>query len=94
VKVLFWIIAIFALAAGLVVVARYNEGYVLIVLPPWRVELALNLLVLLLIAAVALLYTAVRLVSRAVMLPSRVREYSHARRRERARWALALAHES
>jgi HemY protein len=94
VKVLFWIIAIFALAAGLVVVARYNEGYVLIVLPPWRVELALNLLVLLLIAAVALLYTAVRLVSRAVMLPSRVREYRLARRRERARSALAIALEA
>ena len=48
VKTLFWVIALFALAVGLVVAARYNDGYVLIVLPPYRVEIALNLLLVLL----------------------------------------------
>ena len=42
-KILIWVIALFVLAVGFVVAARYNDGYVLIVLPPYRVEVALNL---------------------------------------------------
>lgn len=87
-KALFWTIAIFALAVGLVVAARYNDGYVLVVLPPYRVEIALNLLLLLLAGAFVLFYSLVRLVTTAVQMPARVREYRLARRRETAQSTL------
>ena len=41
-KTLFWVVALFALAVGLVVAARYNEGYVLVVFPPYRIEVSVN----------------------------------------------------
>jgi HemY protein len=93
-KVLFWIVALFALAVGLVVAARYNEGYVLMVLPPYRVEIALNLLVVLIIAAFVLFYSVVRLVGGAVQMPARVRQYRLARRREKAQESLLTALEA
>ncbi|MGZ5116164.1 MAG: heme biosynthesis HemY N-terminal domain-containing protein [Burkholderiales bacterium] len=90
-KALLWTIAIFALAVGLVVAARYNDGYVLVVLPPYRVEIALNLLLLLLAGAFVLFYSLVRLVTTAVQMPARVREYRLARRRETAQSTLLAA---
>ncbi len=93
-KILFWVVALFALAVGLVVAARYNEGYALVVLPPWRVEIALNLLVILVIAAFILFYSLVRLVGGAVQMPERVRQYRLARQRERAQETLTSALES
>jgi HemY protein len=93
-KVLVWVVALFALAAGLVVAARYNEGYVLVVLPPYRVEIALSLLLILFVAGFLVLYSAVRLVSGAVQVPAKVRQYRLARRRDKAQETLLLALES
>lgn len=93
-KTLFWIIALIALAVGLVVAARYNDGYVLVVLPPYRVEVSLNLLFVLLAAAFIVLYSVIRLVTSAVLIPARVRQYRLARRRENAQSALLAALEA
>ena len=90
-KALFWIIAIFALAAGLVVAARHNAGYALLVLPPYRVELSLNLLFILLSAAFVVAYVLVRTVSGTVRLPARVHAYRLARRQQRAQATLLEA---
>ncbi len=90
-KALAWIVAIFAVAVGLTLLARYNTGYVQLVLPPWRVEFSLNLVLLVLAAAFALVYAAMRAVSATVRLPRRVREYRLARRREMARATLLEA---
>ena len=94
VKTLFWIIGLFALAVGLVVAARYNDGYVLIVLPPYRIEIALNLLLVALAIGFVVLYSVVRLVSSAVQMPARVRQYRVARRREKAHSSLLTALEA
>lgn len=88
VKALVWTILILAVAVGLVLAARYNNGYVLVVLPPYRVEIALNLLLILLGFGFVLLYSVSRLVTAAVQMPARVREYRLERRREQARAAL------
>ena len=93
-KTLFSIIALFALAVGLVIAARYNDGYVLVVLPPYRVEVSLNLLLVLLAIAFIVLYSVARLVTTAVQTPARVREYRLARRREGAQAALVVALEA
>lgn len=90
-KALAWIVAIFAVAVGLTLLARYNTGYVQLVTPPWRVEFSLNLLLLGLALAFAVSYVAVRAVSATVRLPNRVREYRLARRREKARATLLEA---
>ena len=49
-RALLWLLALFALAAALTVASRYSSGYVLIALPPWRLELSFNFLVLLVLA--------------------------------------------
>lgn len=90
-RVLTWIVAIFALAAGLVAAARYNTGYVLLVLPPYRVELSLNLLLVLLFLAFVAGYLLVRMASGTMRLPARVRDYRVARRRQKAHATLLEA---
>ena len=93
-KALFWTVMLFALAVGLVVAARYNDGYVLAVLPPYRVEVSLNLLFVLLAAGFVVLYSVIRLVTTAVLLPARVRDFRLARRRDHGRAALLEALEA
>ena len=53
---LFWLLLILALATGVSLLAGNNEGYVLIVRPPYRLELSLNLLLILIVLAFALLH--------------------------------------
>ena len=93
-KTLFWVIALCALAVGLVVAARYNDGYALIVLPPYRIEIALNLLLVLLAIGFVMVYSLARLVSGAVQMPARVREYRLSRRRDKAHSCLTTALEA
>lgn len=90
-RVLFWVLAIFALAAGLVVAARYNTGYALLVLPPYRIELSLNLLAILVLGSAIAAYLVIRVVAATVDLPSRVRRYRAERRRSRELGALLEA---
>lgn len=93
-RTLFWFIALFALAVGLVIAARYNDGYALIVLPPYRVEIALNLLLVLLAGIFVVLYSVSRIVTSAVRMPARVLQYRLARRREKAQSSLIAALEA
>jgi HemY protein len=78
---LIWFLGLLALAVGLALAARYNEGYVLLVLPPWRVELSLNLLIVLLLACFAVVYLMLRAVINVRRLPEAAREF-HRRRIE------------
>ena len=48
-KGLLWVLALFALAVGISLAAHVNDGYVLLVLPPYRAEISLNLAILLLL---------------------------------------------
>lgn len=88
---LLWIVAIVALAAAVTFAARHNEGYLLLVLPPYRVEFSLNFLAVALVLAFAAGYAAVRFMSATMRLPHEVRQYRLARRRDKARAALAEA---
>ena len=87
-RTLIWLIGIFAIAVGVAMVAGLNDGYVLLVMPPWRVQLSLNLLVVILVAGSALGYALMRLISRTLQLPTRVAQWRERRRRERAGRAL------
>lgn len=82
-RAIIWLIGIFALAAGVAMLAGNNDGYVLVVFPPWRVQLSLNLLIIALIAAFLLSYLLLRLLSGTLGLPSRVSQWRSRRRREK-----------
>jgi HemY protein len=88
VKVAFWLLALFFFAVAVTLGARYNSGYVLVVSPPYRIELSLNLLVAVLLALLFIAYFAVRLVVIASRLPAEVRDFRVRQRREKAHAAM------
>ena len=91
-KTLLWVIAAIAVAVGLVAAAvRSSAGYVQIVLPPYRIELSLVLMLVLLIAVFALVHVATRLISAMVAMPRAVSDYREARRQRQAHAALSEA---
>ena len=61
-RTLFRLLVLAVLAVGLAIAARYNEGYVLLVMPPWRAELSLNFFLLLAVLGFTLGYFFVRMV--------------------------------
>lgn len=87
-RALFWLLMLAALAVGLALAARYNEGYVLLVLPPWRAEVSLNLFLLALLAGFFVIYLLARVVSHTLALPQAVADFRRRRQEEKA--ALAL----
>jgi len=84
VKGLFWLLALFALAVGLSMAMRFNDAYVLIVLPPWRAEVSLNLALAVLFGGFVLLYGALRGIALTLSLPGRVRAYRETQRKAKA----------
>ncbi len=90
-RALFWLLALFALAVGVSLAFGYNEGYVLVVLPPWRVELSLNLFIVLLAGGFLFLHLVLRLIAHTLRLPQAVRAFRERRRREKAGRALREA---
>jgi HemY protein len=88
---LFWLLAVFAAAVALVILGRIDAGYVLLIYPPYRIEVSLLLFAIALVAAFVALYAALRLLGHAVSLPRYVRGFRARRRRERAHAALAGA---
>lgn len=88
---LFWVILLAALAVGISLAARYNAGYVLVVVHPYRVELSLNLMLAILLLIIVATYLLVRVVVRALGLPSEVREFREQRRQAQAQRDLFAA---
>jgi len=85
---LIWFLVVAAFAVGLALLARVKEGYLLIVMPPWRVELSLALATMIIVAAFALIYSITRLVMHTVRLPSYVAAFRRRQRLTRAHAAL------
>jgi HemY protein len=90
-RALFWVLLLAALAVGITLAARYNAGYVLLVLHPYRIELSLNFLIALLLLGFAALYALVRVVAHTVRLPNQVRQFRERRRLARAADSLFAA---
>ena len=83
-KGLFWLVALFALAVAVALGAQLNDGYVLLVFPPWRAEVSLNLFGLALLLLFVAMYGIARSVSLTLALPKRAAEYRERQQRERA----------
>ena len=72
-----------AVAVAIALFAKVNAGYVLIVAPPYRMELSLNAFILLAIVAFLAVYLLLRFASRLSRLPREVREHRRAQHLER-----------
>lgn len=81
-RLLIWIVLLFALAVTLSLVAEVNSGLVMFVIPPYRVDVSLNAFILLLVGIFPLMYGLLRLLFIGLSLPDRVRAYREARRRQ------------
>lgn len=71
----FWLLALFALAVALTLVARVDQGYVVVVYPPWRMELSFMLALALLAGLIVLAYAVLRLGQAALRLPDDMRDW-------------------
>ncbi|MDX5363332.1 MAG: heme biosynthesis protein HemY [Pseudazoarcus pumilus] len=87
-RALIWILAIFAIAAGVAMLAGANEGYVLIVSPPWRAQVSLNLVIVVLLLSFFVSYALIRVLRKTLGLPGRVAHYRARRREQKASTAL------
>ncbi len=86
-----WVLAVFALAVGLSLAAHLNDGYAILVFPPYRAELSLNLAILLGLAGFTLGYLLLRLVAHTLRLPMYVRAFRVRRRGEKGQAAMLAA---
>lgn len=89
-KYLFWLLLLFAAAVALAT-AAHNSAYMLLVYPPYRVELSLTLFVVLYILTFIIGYALVRLTLAAIQLPAYVRNYRLERTRNKTRELLDAA---
>jgi HemY protein len=90
-----WFLAIFAAAVGVALFASQSDGTVTLFWPPHRVDISLNLVLLLLLAAFVLLHFALRAVAALLELPTRAKAW-RATQRERVMHAElndAIAHQ-
>ena len=81
-RLLLWLVALMAAAIGIAVTARFNPGNVVFFYPPHRIDLSLNLFVVLAFLLFLVLYGLVRAVRATLGMPERVAQYRY-RKRER-----------
>jgi len=82
------LVALFAVAIGLAVLARYNPGNVVLFFPPYRIDLSLNFFVILLLLLFIILYVVIRAIRVTQKLPARVIGYRRHKRETTANNAL------
>ena len=87
-RLLIWLLFILGVAVALSLLVGSNDGYVLLVQPPYRIELSLNLMVIMLVVGFTVLYGAVRLVQYTLRLPDNVRRFKQNRRQKKANASL------
>lgn len=81
---LLWVLGLFALAVGISLAANVNDGYLLLVVPPYRGEISLNLAIIVLFLVFFLIYALVRAAALSLSLPQKVSEFRERRAREKA----------
>jgi HemY protein len=83
-KYLVWILGLFAAAVALTI-ASHNAAYVLVVYPPYRIELSFILFIILFLLAFVSGYGLVRLALAALRLPTYVRKFRLERTQNKTR---------
>jgi len=81
-RLLLWLVALMAAAIGIAVTARFNPGNVVLFYPPHRIDMSLNLFLILTTILFIFVYGLLRALRATVSMPSRVAAYRQ-RKRER-----------
>ncbi len=81
-RVLLWLVALMAAAIGIAVTARFNPGNVVFFYPPHRIDMSLNLFVVLAVVLFVFVYWLLRALRATVSMPAKVAAYRQ-RKRER-----------
>ncbi|RXZ44394.1 heme biosynthesis HemY N-terminal domain-containing protein [Crenobacter cavernae] len=90
-KFVLWIVGLFALAVLLGLASTVNNGYAILFLPPYRMEVSFNLLIVGVIVLILLTHGALRLIGAAASLPAEVRRFQRQKKLKAARHALREA---
>lgn len=90
-KWLFAFLLLLAIAVAAALAGGFSKGYVLLVYPPYRLEMALSFVIVALSVGFVALYGFLRLAFRTLQLPRQVRDYRLRRARSRARNAMDQA---
>ena len=90
-KWLFAFLFLLAVAVAAALAAGFSKGYVLLVYPPYRLEMALSFVIVALIVGFVALYGFLRLAFHTLQLPRQVHDYRLRRARNRARSAMDQA---
>ena len=83
-----WLFALALFAAAVALAGRYGSGYVVIVVPPWRVELSVMLFAIIIAVAFAATYAILRLAGWVYRLRRVLRAKRKERQRNKSRIAL------
>jgi HemY protein len=83
---LIWLVLLFAAAAAIALVGVFDGGQILLIAPPYRVDISLNLFVVAIVLAFIVIYAVLRAVRNVWKMPQRVAAY-----RARSRLAKANA---
>lgn len=87
-KILFWLLTLFASAIGLAMLARFNPGNVVLFYPPYRIDLSLNFFLFAVLALFVTIYVVIRAIRMTQKLPGRVIAYRRAKRENESNKAL------
>lgn len=77
-----WLVGLFSVAVAIALFAGNNDGVVSLFWPPYRIDLSVNLALLLLTALFVALYVALRTVSLFVSLPHEARRWRRSQREQ------------
>ncbi len=77
-----WVVLVLSAAVGLALLMRFNHGNVALLWPPYRIDVSVNLAVLLLLVSFGLVHLLLIGLAKALDLPARVREYRSRRQRD------------
>jgi HemY protein len=84
-----WLVALFAVAVAVALFAGNNQAAVTLFWPPYRIDLSLNLSLLLLVGLFVLIHLALRALAAVVSLPSQARRW-RAQQKERAMYGALM----
>jgi HemY protein len=87
-RIFLWLLALFAAAISLAVLAHFNHGNVVLFYPPYRVDLSLNLFLVLLGLLFLLIYVVLKAIRITQQMPSRVAAYRREKREREGNRAL------
>lgn len=83
-----WLLVLFALAVAVAMTSNLDQGYVIVVFPPWRLELSFLLTLVLLVGGFVLISFLLHLARTALRLPEDLRAWRKRRHQAAADRAL------